>query len=91
MKGMTMDKEKIEEIEEIIDVICKAPDSQIDKDIVVELKELKGLPWNEMAEKLDDIIGRCVYASLVSGFALTALNVLHKQVKEIDGESPMHE
>jgi hypothetical protein len=58
---------------DLIDNLCKAPDSQIDASIKSDLLLLKNRSCEDAKADLLDIIGRCIDYSLCSGFVLSIL------------------
>lgn len=65
-------------IDEMLELLSHAPDSQIDKTITERLKNLIGKPLPEIKTEVMHCIDDCVYGSLSSGFALKTLNILHE-------------
>jgi hypothetical protein len=65
-------------IEEMLSLLSKAPDTQIDKVITSRLKGLIGKPIPEIKTGVMQSIDDCVYGSLSSGFGLQSLHILHE-------------
>jgi len=66
------------EVDEMLEMISEAPDSQIDKTITDKMKKLIGKPISEIKISIMYCIDMCVYGSLSSDFALQALLILHE-------------
>lgn len=73
-----MIEDKRKNVDEMLELLSSAPDTQIDKRITERLKNLIGKPFPEIKSEVMHCIDDCVYGSLSSGFALQALNILHE-------------
>jgi hypothetical protein len=65
-------------MEEFLNILLTAPDSQLDKRIVDRLKAARNLPKDEFKQEVMHCIDDCVYGSLCSGFILQTLHILHE-------------
>ena len=73
-----MIEDKRKNVDEMLELLSSAPDTQIDKMITERLKKLIGKPFDEIKTEVMHCIDDCVYGSLSSGFALQALHILHE-------------
>ena len=71
-------EDKRKAVDEMLQILSTAPDSQLDKLITEKLKSLIGKPFPEIKTEIMHCIDDCVYGSLSSGFALQALHILHE-------------
>jgi hypothetical protein len=65
-------------VDEMLEMLATAPDSQIDGIITSKLKDLVGKPIHEIKLGVMESIDLCIYGSLSSGIALQALHLLHE-------------
>jgi len=68
----------IEDINGMLKIMSKAPDSSIDEKITKDLSNLIGKPIPEIKLGVMKAIDESVRYGLVSGFGLQALNILHE-------------
>jgi len=68
-------------VEQLIDALCEAPDTQIDVSVVPKLKNLKTLPLSERPTEMKKILDECAYASLASDFAMLAMDSVWNMMK----------
>lgn len=69
-----------EKADEIIDGLCKMSDRQLDPSMVVKLKSAYGAPVNKKVLIIAEVMDLSVHSSLASGFTLTVLDVLFKEL-----------
>lgn len=60
------------DLDELLSLMCDAPDTQIDRGIVAEIKQLIGKP--DIADDLKSILDRCASGSLASDFGMMTLD-----------------
>lgn len=68
----------------ILEALSTAPDTSIDKAVTPRLKALSEKD-EVKSDELLDILDDCAYASLASGFAMQAMNVVWKQMVDAEG------
>ncbi len=66
------------DINEYIEQLLIAPDTQIDKSITERLKKLPEMSKDEMKTEVMHCIDDCVYGSLANQFGLHTLHILHE-------------
>ena len=71
-------------LDDLLDILAKAPDSQIDKDITPLIRELIGQPPSVVAEKLIVIRNDCAFSSLASDFGMFVLGEAIEIAKRIE-------
>lgn len=69
--------------DEFLDLLAKAPDSQLDKSAAIKCGELKGKTKEEQIEGLRNIIGDCINYALASTFVMM---VLQEEYKRLTGD-----
>lgn len=68
---------------EILDLLLKAPDSQLDESMFELIKQFSSPP---KALELLEVIDKCVCDSLASGFVLTLLEAFYMDALEAEGK-----
>lgn len=71
------------EVDGFIQVLCEAPDSQIDKTQVEKLQGLIGKPPKEQVIVLKSILDDCANYSLASGFCMVSIDICWKMALAI--------
>lgn len=67
-----------EEVYEFLQILSKAPDTQIDKRVTDRLRNLIGKDQETIKTEVMHCIDDCVYGGLSSGFALKSLMLFHE-------------
>lgn len=70
------------ELDTILADICEAPETQIDGEIVVKLRQLIGQPLETVETGLKSILDECARYSLASDFAMVAMDAVWNMAKE---------
>lgn len=65
-------------INEMLQLLSEAPDSQLASSITKRLKDLIGKPKDKIKVEVMHCIDDCVHAGLSSGLGLKTLNILHE-------------
>lgn len=65
-----------ESLNQLIDHLCKGPDSQIDECVKPRLQALKDLSLLEAKDQLLGIMDDCAYASFCSDFVMQVFNIM---------------
>jgi hypothetical protein len=69
-------------IDEFLELLSEAPETQIAEDITDKLSNLVGLPYEQIATEMQTILDQCAFASLASDFAMMAMDQALKMAKE---------
>lgn len=67
-------------VNEMLQKLSEAPDSQLDATMCVHLKNLIGKPKAEVKRGVIYAIDMCVYSALSSGFVLKILHMIHQDM-----------
>jgi len=65
-------------MKDLIDLLCEAPEGQIDPCIVDKLKALDPNDIEMVARELKTILDECARYSLASDFAMTSMDMLYQ-------------
>ena len=74
-----------ETIESVVPLLLSAPDSQIDK-VVFPLIEKWTKPIPKAIEILE-VLDKCIYSSLSSGFVINVLETLYVEALKVEGSA----
>jgi hypothetical protein len=66
-------------VDSLIQMLAKAPDTQIDKTQVVKLQAIVGKSPKEQADVLKEVLDVCAHGGLASDFAMVAMDSAWKQ------------
>jgi hypothetical protein len=69
-------------IDEFLELLAAAPDTQIDGTVTIQLSELVGQPYEVIARQLKQILDDCAYAALASDFSMMAMDKAWQMAKE---------
>ena len=68
------------DLDAILTDLCEAPETQIDGEMVVKLRQLIGQPSETVEAGLKSILDECARYSLASDFAMGAMDIIWKEV-----------
>lgn len=68
-------------LNEMLELLATAPDSQIDATITPRIKALIGLPPDGIAARMKIILDECAFAALASDFAMMAMDAVWNEAK----------
>ena len=75
---VTGELEKNEALNDIVDMLCAAPDSQLDKSIIERIQVARHKSKEEFRTEIRHCIDDCVYSALASGFTLKVLHSIYE-------------
>jgi len=70
------------DLDGILTDLCTAPETQIDGEIVVKLRQLIGQPSETVEAGLKSILDECARYSLASDFAMISMDAVWMMAKE---------